>query len=125
MSEWTEQIIYNVQHTPVGVWWFFGLLALAIYIFGICMSISDSTSDSSWEYLSYKGSYGMRTWHNDATPKDMWLALAWPFRLINMIVWGALDCVNSLLQYPLLLVGVKYKDSNLDRKIRMYLEGKY
>lgn len=97
------------------------IFLVAVYILGMGLSISDDTKESSWEWISYKDSYGTRSWYRDATPKDMWRAIIWPLRMLRCIFWSMLDMINSLVQYPLLIVGIKYKESNLDREIRIFL----
>ncbi|RLC16452.1 MAG: hypothetical protein DRI24_08405 [Deltaproteobacteria bacterium] len=101
------------------------ILMAVIYIIGICMSIRKSVTHYEWKYLSYTGMHGYQTYYKNATPRNMWRALMWPFRTINFMFWTFLDILHDLIQYPLLIVGIKYKDSNLDRKIRRFLNIRY
>ena len=101
------------------------MLSAAIYIIGICVSINDSITHYEYKYLSYKGSYGSQSYYTNATPRDMWKALVWPFRAVHFIFWGFLEALHDLTQYPLLIVGVEYKDTNLERKISSFLSKKW
>lgn len=52
--------------------------------------------------------------HREATPKDVWVALAWPLFFGLEFIRCLMQLLNDLLCYLLLMFGIKYK------KTRMY-----
>lgn len=105
---------------------YFLLIGISLYLLGVYSVLVDrTTSYRNRHDIFSTGNYDPIKIKRNATPKDMWYAVLWPIRVPGYVLFGLLDTLNSLIQFPLLLIGIRYKDSNLDRKIRMYLEGKY
>lgn len=110
----------------ISLMWLPIVIGLFIYIMGIGVAISDRTTSYKNRYdIHSTGKYDPLKVTRNPEPKDMWMAIIWPLKFIWCAVWGTLDALNSLIQYPLLLLGVRYKGSKMDWKIRNFLEGKY
>lgn len=100
----------------------FSVIGSIIYVFGVIASINWDTTEYEYKYVSYKDKHTSIESNRDATTKDMWLALVWPLRIIKFVFFITLELLNDLMQYPLLLIGIKYKGSKIDRKIKLYVE---
>lgn len=53
----------------------------------------------------------------DMTTKDAWMSLIWPILLIYSFVLHIIWIVNEALIFPCILVGFKYKDTNIYKKL--------
>ena len=94
---------------------------IIIYVIGFAISITNSTTSYHCrDDFSY-----VDTETRNAEPKDAWLALLWPLKGILSILFAVLDCINSLIQYPLLLLGIRYKDTKLSKWINKCCDNKY
>jgi len=93
-------------------------LIIAIYGIGFAISISESTT----VYHCRDDFSAVDTYTKDAETSDVWLALIWPLALSFNTVLFILYLLNALIQYPLLLIGIKYKNSRLDNIIRKFCD---
>ena len=57
----------------------------------------------------------------DATPKDAWLSLMWPFLLAFVLIRGFIGLMHTAAAYALLLIGIPYVNSErykiIDKKL--------
>lgn len=98
------------------------LIVLIVYILGIGFCIHDRTLRFEHRSTSYEPGEHCFAYHTNAEPSDMWMGVIWPIRLLWLLFWLFLLSCNYVIQYPLLLVGIRYRDTNLDRRIRSFLD---
>lgn len=98
-----------------------GVITLIVYIIGLGISISSSTTS----HHCRDDFSGVDTTYRDAEPKDAWLSLIWPLRVIRGFIWLTIAIVNDVVCYPLLLLGFKYKNTNLYKKIDKITDDKF
>jgi hypothetical protein len=56
----------------------------------------------------------------DATTKDLWIGLCWPLLLIKLILKLVVGLLNTLLIILCLLVGFKYKNTNMYKNLEKW-----
>jgi hypothetical protein len=97
------------------------IIVIGIYVIGFAASISKSTT----YYKCRENSFNIDTISRDATSKDAWLAIIWPIRGCYALFWILISIVNTLIIYPLLLIGFNYKSTNLYKKIYNVCDKRY
>jgi len=96
-------------------------LIVTIYLIGCGVSISNSTTS----YHCKTDFSSVDTKYRDARPKDAWVAIIWPLRVIIGSIWLILSIINDLVCYPLLLLGITYKDTKLYKIIDKASDDKF
>ncbi len=85
--------------------------AIFIYCAGISIFIRNRTGHSEFHMPPGKGYW--TTEHRSPAPKDAWLSLCWPLFSLWFVCRMIISLINSLAVFPLLLVGIQYKDSRM------------
>jgi hypothetical protein len=92
-----------------------------VWLVGFCMSIGESTITDTKYHPPDTDSFWDTGWttttRRDAATRDMWYAIWWPLRFVWTIFWIFVYCMNSIVQYPLLLVFIKYKKTKMFKNI--------
>jgi len=94
---------------------------VVIYIIGFAISVADSTAGLHCR----DDFYSVDTHSRDAEPRDVWRALVWPIMAVFKVFRALMGIFNAVIQYPILLIGYKYKDTTLDRVIRRWCDKEY
>lgn len=97
------------------------IFCLFVYVIITFLTLDlDTTTDIKFhEDNSFWGFGGYTTSSNrEATVKDAWLAIIWPFRFLFELIKGILWLFNEFIVFPFLLIGFKYKKT----EIYQYLE---
>jgi len=81
--------------------------AIFIYCGGISIFINNRTGHSEFHMPAGKGDW--ITEHRSPTPKDAWLSLCWPLFSLWIVCKMIIFFLNSLVAFPLLLIGINIK----------------
>ena|SRR3989304_7116042 len=96
----------------------FIIFCIIIYLVGIVGYISTKTLDRVEFHEGGFLNMGYTISSNrDMTTKDAWLSLIWPVLFIFFIIKLSIWAGNELFIFPCILVGLKYKDTELYKKI--------
>ena len=58
----------------------------------------------------------------NVTTKDVWMSLIWPVIVVKVLIWTSLFILHELISYLLLAVFIKYRDSELYKRVNSFLD---